>query len=306
MWQQRKVANSMETIISAIAQGSIWAVMGLGLYITFRILNAPDMTTEGSFVLGAAIGATALRFGIHPLLALLLSFLAGMAGGAITGLLVTRLSINPLLAGIITMTGLYSVNLKMMGQSNLSLNAIYTIKSMLAPLNLPRNVDTIVIGIIITLIIVVLMGLFFRTEMGQALIATGDNIKMARALGIQTDEMKMLGYMLANGLIALSGVLVAQDNGYADISMGIGTVVIGLASIIIGEVIIRKVSLPIRLLTILLGSMIYRLLLTTVLLLNFDANDFKLFSAVIVGLSLSIPTIQSAYNKRRHNGKVVR
>lgn len=295
----------MEMLISAVAQGAIWTVMGLGLFITFRILNAPDMTTEGSFVLGAAIGATALHFGIHPLLALIISTLAGMAGGAITGLLVTRLSINPLLAGIITMTGLYSVNLKLMGQANLSLNGIYTIKTMLAPLGLPRNVDTFVIGLIITVLLIAVISYFFKTETGQALIATGDNIAMARALGIETDEMKMLGYMLANGLIALSGVLVAQDNGYADISMGIGTVVIGLAAIIIGEVIFRKVSLPIRLLTIFLGSIIYRLLLTLVLILNFDANDFKLFSAVIVGLSLAIPTIQKAYHKRRYNKKAV-
>lgn len=296
----------MEMIISAVSQGAIWAVMGLGLYITFRILNAPDMTTEGSFVLGAAVGATAIQFGIHPIISLFLSFFAGMAGGAITGLLVTKLDVNPLLAGIITMTGLYSVNLKIMGQANLSLSGSTTIKDLLADFSLPRNVDTIVIGLVITAILIVVISLFLKTEMGQSLIATGDNIQMARALGIETNEMKMLGYMLANGLIALSGSLVAQDNGYADISMGIGTVVIGLASIIIGEVLIRKVSLPMRLVTILVGSIIYRLLLTIVLALNFDANDFKLFSAIIVGVCLSIPKIQSKYRKSRQNRKVVR
>lgn len=293
----------MEMIISAIAQGSIWALMGLGLFITFRILNAPDMTTESSFVLGAAVGVQTLHFNIHPFIAILLSFLAGMAGGAITGLLVTRLNINPLLSGIITMTGLYSVNLKVMGRANLSLSGARTLTSAIPGFDLPRNVDTIVIGTVFSIVVISLLSLFFKTQIGQALIATGDNIAMASSLGVQTGEMKMLGYMLANGLIALSGFLVAQDNGYADISMGIGTVVIGLASIIIGEVLLQNVSLPMRLTSIFIGSVIYRLLLTIVLALNFDTNDFKLFSAIIVGLALSIPKIQRTFRNRRYKRK---
>lgn len=283
----------MDMIISAFSQGTIWAVMGLGIYITFRILNAPDMTTEGSFVLGGAIGAQMLYFNIDPFATLLISFLAGMAAGAITGFLVTRLKINPLLAGIITMTGIYSINLKIMGKANMSLSTVTTLKNAIAGLSLPRNVDTIVIGLIVVAAIIFLLTYFFKTEMGQALIATGDNMQMAKSLGIETSEMTMLGYMLANGLIAVSGYIVSTDNGYADIQMGVGTVVIGLASIIIGEVLFRNVKLGVRFITILVGSIIYRLLLTIVLMMNFEANDFRLFSAIIVALCLAVPTIQN-------------
>lgn len=296
----------MDMIISAFSQGTIWAVMGLGIYITFRILNAPDMTTEGSFVLGGAIGAQMLYFNIDPFTSLLISFLAGMAAGAVTGFLVTRLKINPLLAGIITMTGIYSINLKIMGKANMSLSTVTTLKTAIAGLSLPRNVDTIVIGLIIVAAIIFLLTYFFKTEMGQALIATGDNMQMAKSLGIETSEMTMLGYMLANGLIAVSGYIVSTDNGYADIQMGVGTVVIGLASIIIGEVLFRNVKLGVRFITIVVGSIIYRLLLTIVLMMNFEANDFRLFSAIIVALCLAIPTIQNKVADYREYRKVAK
>ncbi|MGH2108465.1 ABC transporter permease [Aerococcus urinaeequi] len=296
----------MDMIISAFSQGTIWAVMGLGIYITFRILNAPDMTTEGSFVLGGAIGAQMLYFNIDPFTTLLISFLAGMAAGAITGFLVTRLKINPLLAGIITMTGIYSINLKIMGKANMSLSTVTTLKNAIAGLSLPRNVDTIVIGLIVVAAIIFLLTYFFKTEMGQALIATGDNMQMAKSLGIETSEMAMLGYMLANGLIAVSGYIVSTDNGYADIQMGVGTVVIGLASIIIGEVLFRNVKLGVRFITILVGSIIYRLLLTIVLMMNFEANDFRLFSAIIVALCLAVPTIQNKVADYREYRKVAK
>lgn len=296
----------MDMIISAFSQGTIWAVMGLGIYITFRILNAPDMTTEGSFVLGGAIGAQMLYFNIDPFTTMLISFLAGMAAGAITGFLVTRLKINPLLAGIITMTGIYSINLKIMGKANMSLSTVTTLKNSIAGLSLPRNVDTIVIGLIVVAAIILLLTYFFKTEMGQALIATGDNMQMAKSLGIETSEMTMLGYMLANGLIAVSGYIVSTDNGYADIQMGVGTVVIGLASIIIGEVLFRNVKLGVRFITILVGSIIYRLLLTIVLMMNFEANDFRLFSAIIVALCLAVPTIQNKVADYREYRKVAK
>lgn len=296
----------MDMIISAFSQGTIWAVMGLGIYITFRILNAPDMTTEGSFVLGGAIGAQMLYFNIDPFATLLISFLAGMAAGAITGFLVTRLKINPLLAGIITMTGIYSINLKIMGKANMSLSTVTTLKNAIAGSSLPRNVDTIVIGLIVVAAIIFLLTYFFKTEMGQALIATGDNMQMAKSLGIETSEMTMLGYMLANGLIAVSGYIVSSDNGYADIQMGVGTVVIGLASIIIGEVLFRNVKLGVRFITILVGSIIYRLLLTIVLMMNFEANDFRLFSAIIVALCLAVPTIQNKVADYREYRKVAK
>ncbi|MCZ0716906.1 ABC transporter permease [Aerococcus kribbianus] len=289
----------MDMIISAISQAMVWAVMGLGIFISFRILNRADLTAEGSFTLGAAMGVQMLHFGLHPLIALLLSFFAGMAGGAITGLLVSKLKINSLLAGIITMTGLYSVNLKIMGSANISLTGTQSLKDLLAPLNLPRNLDTIVIGSIICLIIIASLHYFLQTEMGQAMIATGDNYQMAKSMGIATKDMVILAYMLANGLIAVSGYLVATDNGFADISMGIGSTVIALAAIIIGEVLIPNVKLYKRLITIVLGSIVYRILLMLVLLLNFDANDFKLFSALIVALCLAIPSIQGLFQSVR-------
>ena len=172
-----------------------------------------------------------------------------------------------------------------MGKANLSIAEVPSLKTMLSDLGLPRMVDTMVLGIIAVLIIVACLGFVFRTDLGQALIATGDNPIMAKSLGISTNEMLLLGYMMGNALIALSGYLVATDNGYSDISMGIGSLVIGLAAIIIGEVVIRNVSLPVRLLAIFVGSVIYRLLLALVLRLNFDTDNFKLFSAIILGLS---------------------
>lgn len=285
--------------MSALSQGAIWTVMGIGVYITFRVLNEADLTTEASFTLGAAIGAQLLVLGMNPLMTLFVVFFIGAAAGAITALMITKAHINSLLAGIITMTGLYSINLGFMGKANLSIATETTLKTQLGTLGLPRNVDTLVLGIIVVLVAVAALSFFFRTDMGQALIATGDNPVMAKSLGISTSEMMLLGYMLGNGLIALSGYLVATDNGYSDISMGIGSLVIGLAAIIIGEVVIRDVPLPIRLLAIFVGSVIYRLLLALVLRFNFDTNNFKLFSAVILGLCLSIPTLQRYFAARR-------
>ncbi|MDD7541383.1 MAG: ABC transporter permease [Mobiluncus porci] len=289
----------MEILLSALSQGAIWTVMGIGVYITFRVLNEADLTTEASFTLGAAIGAQLLVLGMNPLMTLFVVFFIGAAAGAITALMITKAHINSLLAGIITMTGLYSINLGFMGKANLSIATETTLKTQLGTLGLPRNVDTLVLGIIVVLVAVAALSFFFRTDMGQALIATGDNPVMAKSLGISTSEMMLLGYMLGNGLIALSGYLVATDNGYSDISMGIGSLVIGLAAIIIGEVVIRDVPLPIRLLAIFVGSVIYRLLLALVLRFNFDTNNFKLFSAVILGLCLSIPTLQRYFAARR-------
>lgn len=296
----------MDIILSALAQGAIWTVMGIGVYITFRILNEPDLTAEASFTLGAAAGAPLLVLGVNPFLALLVSLLVGSAAGAITALIIVKTRVNPLLAGIITMTGLYSINLAFMGRANVSIAGFTSLKTQLGQLGLPRNVDTLVLGIIVILVVIALLSFFFRTDMGQALIATGDNPTMAKSLGISTDEMVILGYMLSNGLIALSGYLVASDNGYADISMGIGSIVIGLAAIVIGEVAIPNVALPLRLLTIFFGSVIYRLLLALVIRFNFDPNNFKLFSAMILCLCLSIPTLQKHYTRHKIRRQIIK
>ena len=295
----------MDILLSAVSQGAIWTIMGMGVFITFRVLNEADLTTEASFTLGAAIGGQFLLLGMNPILSMLIAFFIGAAAGAVTALLITRAHINSLLAGIITMTGLYSVNLVFLGKANISLSSAETLKTMIAPLHLPRNLDTLLIGVFMIALVALALSVFFRTDMGQALIATGDNPVMANALGIPSKEMMMLGYMLGNGLIALSGYLVATDNGYADISMGVGSIVIGLAAIIIGEVLVKKVSLPLRLLAIFLGSVIYRLLLAVVLMLNINTNHFKLISAVVLGLCLSIPALQqyAAHKKMRRTNK---
>ncbi|MDP9801006.1 putative ABC transport system permease protein [Arcanobacterium wilhelmae] len=292
----------MEIVLSALSQGAIWTLMGIGVYITFRILNEADLTTEASFTLGAAIGAQLLVLGMNPLLSMAVAFLMGAAAGAVTALLITKLKINSLLAGIITLTGLYSINLAFMGSANLSLSGATTLKTQMGVFGLPRNVDTLILGVVMILIAVAALSYFFRTDMGQALIATGDNPFMAKSLGIPTGEMMLLGYMLGNGLIALSGYLVATDSGYADISMGIGSIVIGLAAIIIGEVVVRNVSLPVRLLAIFVGSVIYRLLLALVLQLKINTDNFKLLSAVILALCLSIPALQKFFAGKRAAG----
>ncbi|MGV9196989.1 ABC transporter permease [Arcanobacterium canis] len=289
----------MDIVLSALSQGAIWTLMGIGVYITFRILNEADLTTEASFTLGAAVGAQLLVLGMNPLLSMMMAFLMGAAAGAVTALLITKLNINSLLAGIITLTGLYSINLTFMGSANLSLSGATTLKTQMGIFGLPRNVDTLILGVIMIAIAVGTLSYFFRTDMGQALIATGDNPFMAKSLGIPTGEMMLLGYMLGNGLIALSGYLVATDSGYADISMGIGSIVIGLAAIIIGEVVVRNVSLPMRLVAIFVGSVIYRLLLALVLQLKINTDNFKLFSAVILALCLSIPAMQKHLADKR-------
>lgn len=284
----------MDQLLRALAQGLIWAPMGFGIFVSFRILREADLTAEASFTLGAATGAFSLLFGVHPLFSLVLSFIAGAAGGAITGLLITRLNIQPLLAGIITMTGLYSVNLTILGQANVSLHTVVTMRELLSGLGLPRNMDSLLLGLFVILILLLLLTTFFSTRAGQALIATGDNATMARANGIDTDSMKMLGFMLANGLVAITGNLVAQDNGFADISMGIGTVVLGLAAVILGEVLFRQLSLSARLAAIVPGSIIYRLLLLLVLQLHFSPENFKLFSALVLAICLGIPKLRAA------------
>ena len=217
--------------------------------------------------------------------------------------MITRLKIQPLLAGIISMTGLYSINLVVLGQANVSYTGFYTIRSMLSGMGLPRNLDTLLVGLFVCLILLLLLSAFFRTQAGQALVATGDNAVMARSIGINTDEMKMMGFMLANGFVAISGNLVAQDNGFADIGMGVGTVVLGLAAVILGEVMIRHVQLSERLAAIIPGAVLYRLLLLFVLQLRFDPQLFKLFSALILALCLGIPSVHAQLlGRHRHRG----
>ena len=228
----------LDIVKGAVSQGLLWSIMAIGIYITYRILDISDLTSEGSFTLGAATLASLSVAGVHPLLALLMSMVAGGLAGLVTGLMHTKLRIPTLLAGILSMTGIYSVNLRIMGKANVSLNNQETILSLVAKwLGLSRERDAaLIVGIFFALVVVVLLYLLLNTEFGYALRATGTNENMIRASGVNTNFTKVAGLVLGNALIALSGGLVCQYNGYADVAMGIGAIVIGLASVIIVEV----------------------------------------------------------------------
>lgn len=289
----------MSLITSTIGQGLLWGILALGLFLTFRILNFPDMTVEGTFPFGAAICISALVHGVNPIIATILSFLGGMLTGLITGLLYTKGKIPVLLAGILTMTGIYSVNLRILGKANVGLLNKATLLNEKFLQRLPDNFPTIVVGLLFAIFIILLLALFLNTDLGQAFIATGDNEKMAQSLGINTDNMKILGLMLSNGLIGLSGGLLGQNGGYADVNMGIGTMVIGLAAIIIGEVVYGNLSLTARLIAVVIGSIIYRLILLLVLQLGFSTNDFKLISAIILAICMILPLFEKKFHTRK-------
>ncbi|MFB8504537.1 ABC transporter permease [Enterococcus durans] len=283
-------------IVSAISQGMLWAILGLGIFMTYRILDFPDMTTEGSFPLGGAVCVTAITYGVTPILATILGILAGMVAGLVTGLLYTKGKIPVILAGILVMSGLNSVILFVMKTPNLSLLNHPILQDTFKGLHLPDYFDTVLLGLIALGILISVLLFFFNTDLGQGYIATGDNETMARSLGIKTDRMKILGLTLSNGVIALSGALIAQNDGYADVNKGIGVIVIGLASIIIGEVIFQELTLAERLIAIVVGSIIYQLLILIVIKLGFDTTYLKLFSAIILAICLMIPQMKKALN----------
>ena len=288
----------MDLIVSAISQGLLWSLLSLGLFISFRILNIADMTTEGVYPLGAAVCVTLIQQGMSPLSATIIAMIVGSLAGLATAIFINIFKIPSLLAGILTMTALLSVNLRVMGRPNLSLLNQKTIFDNFEKLNLPPYFDIIILGLIIISIIISLMYIFFNTELGQALIATGDNPKMAVSLGISTKKMITLGLMLSNSMVALTGSILSQHNGYADVNSGLGVIVVALAAIIIGEVIFGDVNFVTRLVCIVFGSIIYRLLLVTVLKLNFiQANDFKIVSALLIAIFLAIPELKKIKGK---------
>lgn len=282
-------------IQGATAQGVLWGIMTLGVLLTFRILNIADMTVDGSFAAGGAVTAILITHGMNPLVSLFFVFVVGMITGLVTGLLHTKLNIPVILAGILSMIALYSVNIRIMGKANTSLIGMTTIMNYLQEkFALSPNVSSLAVGLVFCLLIVLIFYWFFGTELGSAIRATGNNESMVRALGVDTDTMKILGLMIANGMVALSGALVAQSQGYADVGMGTGTIVIGLASIIIGEVVRgRKTSFISYLVCVILGSVVYRIIIAIVLQLGLKSTDLKLFTAVIVAASLSVPVLKS-------------
>lgn len=284
----------MQIIISAIAEGLLWSFMAIGIYISFRILKKPDLTTEGSFPFGGAVAATLIVNDVHPVLATIIAFFAGAVAGYLTGLLMTKGKIPGLLAGILLMTGLYSLNLVVMGRSNISLLNRPRITGLVNNyISLPMDFDAIIIALFMLSIVLSLLIYFFKADAGQALIATGDNEKMARSMGISTDNMKMLGLALANGLVGLSGALIGQYNGYVDISMGIGVFVIGLAAVIIVEIFFKDLSLSARFVSIPIGAILYRFIIAFSLYVGLPPELLELVSAVILGLFLSLPSILS-------------
>lgn len=278
----------MNLIISTIDQGLLWSLLSLGVFITFRILKFPDMTVEGSFPLGVALSALMLQQ--HNIaFSLLVAFIGGCLAGLVTAILYNYFHVQSLLAGILTLTGLYSINLRILGQANMAIGDQHNLYQLPLFHQLTLDQRLLVINLVIMLIALLLLAGLLYTEFGQSLIAAGDNPTMALSQGIAVKRTKTIGIVLSNGLIALAGGLVAQYNGFADVNMGIGVMVIGLSAIIIGERLLVGKHFIAKLISIILGSVVYRLILLLVLQLGFNANDFKLFSAVILAIFIIAP-----------------
>ncbi|BAH45017.1 MULTISPECIES: ABC transporter permease [Brevibacillus] len=294
-------------VMGAIEQGLLFGILALGVYLTFRILNVPDLTVDGSFALGGAIAAKFIIDGTNPFLATLLAFIVGALAGAFTGVLHTKGKINALLAGILTMIALYSINLRVMGKANLPLlreDTLFTyVKDMGIP-NLTVGGVTLLSGVAIIFIVGVLVlkliiDWFLHTDMGLDLRATGDNSKMIRSFGVNTDSTTIIGLALSNGLVALAGAWVAQYQGFADVGMGIGMIVIGLASVIVGEVLFGSSSIFRVTLAVILGSIVYRLVIALALDAGLNPSDMKLITALIVIIALTVPTVAKGIWKKQ-------
>ena len=284
----------------SISQGLIWGIMAIGVYITYRILDVADLTVDGSFATGGAVVVMLILNGCNLWLAMLVAFIAGLLAGAITGLLHTFMGIPAILAGILTQLSLYSINLKIMGKANQSVNVNQT--ELLVSLRWVKEFafhnPLITVGIVLAIMIAVLYW-FFGTEMGCALRATGSNLNMSRAQGINTNFNKVLGIMISNGLVAFSGAFLAQYQGFADVKMGQGAIVIGLAAVIIGEALFGKIfkNFALRLLSVAFGSIIYYIVIQAVITMGLDANLLKLLSAAIVAIFLAVPYWKKQYSQ---------
>ncbi|ESV54326.1 branched-chain amino acid ABC transporter permease [Streptococcus agalactiae LMG 14747] len=288
-------------IISSMSQGLLYGILGLGIYLTFRILDFPDLTTEGSFPLGGAVAVTLLNMGWHPLSATFCAILAGCLAGLVTGLLYTKGKIPTILAGILVMTSINSIMLMIMGRANLGLLEIKSIQDLFP---FATSYNFLLLGLIAIVLVIAFLIVSLNTRLGQAYIATGDNRDMAKSFGINTDRMEVMGLVISNGIIALSGALISQQDGYADVSKGIGIIVIGLASIIIGEVVYGdNLTFLERLVAIVIGAIFYQFLITAVIALGFNTNYLKLFSALVLSICLMVPVLK---NKIFKGAKVTR
>lgn len=318
-------------IFGAFESGIIYAIMALGVYLSFRILDFPDLTVDGSFVTGAAVAATMIVAGVNPLMATFTALLAGFAAGCLTGILHTFGKINALLSGILMMIALYSINLRIMGKSNIPLlnteTALTNVSESSAEIgldgfingiltavglggSLPRTWGILLFMLIVTLAFKLFTDWFLKTEIGLALRATGDNKRMIRSLSANTNAMVIIGLGLSNAMVAFSGALIAQQGGYADVGMGIGIIIIGLASVIIGEAIFGTKTIARTTLAVIGGAIIYRIVVTLALRVEFlEAGDMKLITAAIVILALITPKVMEGYRdrkrkKRRHAERV--
>ncbi len=290
----------LNALPGSVAQGVLMGIMAIGVYITYKVLDFADLTVDGSLCTGGAVAVMLIMKGINPYVALLAAFISGVLAGFLTGLFHTLLGIPGILAGILSQLGLYSINMRIMGKSN---QAVSVDKYDLV-VSLRYITPAIVVGLIFVLAVIAVLYWFLGTEIGSAVRATGCNENMARAQGINTNASKLIGLALSNGLVALSGALYAQYNGNADINMGRGAIVIGLASVIIGEVLFGKIfrNFALRLFSVVIGCVIYFAVIALVLQLGLSTTDLKLFSALIVAVFLAIPYWSGKY-KATHPSK---
>ncbi|MDE7319268.1 MAG: ABC transporter permease [Lachnospiraceae bacterium] len=293
------IMNLINALPGAMAQGLIWGIMAIGVYITFRILDIADLTVDGTLCTGGAVCIMMMQSGQNVWISMAVALIAGMLAGMVTGLLHTFMGIPAILAGILTQLGLYSVNLKIMGKANQAINVdkFDLLVSLRYIKGVPFYKNTILIVALMIVVLIVFLYWFFGTELGCSLRATGCNDRMARAQGINTDFNRVLGLMISNGLVALSGALLGQYQGFADVNMGRGAIVIGLAAVIIGEAVFGKLfrNFGLRLLAVALGSIIYYFVLQIVIWLGIDTDLLKLLSAAVVAVFLAIPTWKSRY-----------
>jgi len=294
------MASFFVSIPGAAAQGIIWGIMAIGVYITYRILDFADLTVDGSFGTGGAAFAMCTIGGMNVYLSLLVAFIAGCLAGLATGIFHTAFGIPPILAGILTQLALYSVNLDIMGQSNQALNA----SKYNFIVNLLEYKKSIIVGLIFVAIIIAVLYWFFGTELGHSIRATGNNQNMARANGINTNVNKVIALVLSNGIVAISGALLAQFQGFSDINMGRGAIVIGLAAVIIGEVIFGKIfkNFALKLIAAVIGGVIYYIVITLVVALGLPANDLKLFTAIVVAIFLGVPYWKNKVIRKKIKG----
>ena len=295
-----RLANLPGALPGACAQGLIWGIMAIGVYLTYRILDVADLTVDGSFGTGGAVCVMCLLSGQNVWVSLLAALVAGLATGFVTGLLHTFMGIPAILAGILTQLALYSINLKIMGKANQSINVDkYDLLISLRWVKETALHNPIIMVLIVTAVVIGILYWFFGTELGCGIRATGSNPAMSRAQGINTNFNIVLGLAVSNALVALSGALLSQYQGFADVGMGTGTIVIGLASVIIGEVLFGTRSFKNCLISVVLGSVVYRIVIAAVLQMGMPPNDLKLFTALLVAFALSLPLVKDKVGIRK-------